>query len=68
MFRLSAVTCASPTFCLAINHNAYFAFDGVRWSGDRATTGSGDLDQVSCADTTRCVAVGSLAHDVVFSY
>ena len=68
---LSAVSCVSPTFCVAVGHSVNFSvthaqalvetFDGTSWSITPSPNGSGNLSGlfgVSCTSPNSCVAVG----------
>src|ERR1035437_3693534 len=54
----SSVSCSSPTFCAAVDYYGNVAmFDGVSWSAP-ASSGVGDLTNVSCPTASFCLAVG----------
>jgi hypothetical protein len=68
---LSAVSCASATFCMAVGYqttgqadqNLSEKWNGIRWSlvssPATSSTQSDGLDGVSCASATFCMAAGS---------
>ncbi len=70
--RLSAVSCVSAKFCIAVGSGSTRSAQGVtlvvRWNGARFTTLAvpvpakaieADLDGISCTAASACVAVGS---------
>jgi hypothetical protein len=63
---LSAVSCASPTFCVAVaGSGAASTWDGSTWSTRTVDPASG-LTSVSCASPTLCVAVDEKGDAVVY--
>ena len=56
---LNAVSCATPTFCVAVDSGGYVhVFSGGTWvSGQQVDPGGNTLQGVSCPTTTFCVAV-----------
>ncbi len=56
---LNAVSCATPTFCVAVDSGGYVhVFSGGTWvSGQQVDPGGNTLQGVSCPTTTYCVAV-----------
>ncbi len=54
-----ALSCASPSFCVAI-HGQALVFDGQRWRTP-STSGldSADHEAIACPSSTRCVAIDS---------
>lgn len=67
-YRLVAVSCATPTFCMAISPHYYYVYDGTSWSSAAplAGTSSQGLAAVSCTSSTRCVAVDNDERVFVF--
>ena len=66
--QLSAISCPSAAFCIAVGSSSQGAlierWNGGRWSPQRSTRlGAGSqLDAVSCPVRRTCVAVGSARH------
>lgn len=57
--RPSAVSCASPTFCVAaLLRGDVSVFDGTSWLARTPVDPDGPLLSVSCVATTFCAAVG----------
>ncbi|HTW19569.1 MAG TPA: hypothetical protein VME70_05055 [Mycobacteriales bacterium] len=62
--RLNAVSCASPTNCMAVGANSGGAADVARWNGHHWTTttpafpAGAYLDGVSCVSKKFCMVVG----------
>jgi hypothetical protein len=58
----AAVSCASPTACVAVGSGGSLDWDGTSWTEAATVTPTGSrgtyLDAVSCPSATRCVAVG----------
>ena len=55
---LQALSCSSPSNCMAVGRHAASLWNGTSW---QATTFSGNnifMDAVSCASTTMCMAIG----------
>ena len=66
---LDAISCASPTACVAIDANGgIYSFQGTSWSGPvspaAGPVGGGGIS-VSCANPTFCAAVPTAASQVV---
>jgi TIR domain len=53
------VSCASPSFCVAVNSGIAFTFDGTRWStpSNIDPTTSNGFNAVSCPSSSFCVAI-----------
>ncbi len=56
---LSAVTCTSTTFCLAVNGAAALSWNGRGWSARPAPVSIGGLGAVWCGSPRDCMAVGN---------
>jgi hypothetical protein len=56
---LSAVTCTSTTFCLAVNGTAAVSWNGTAWSALAAPVSIGGLAAVWCGSSRDCMAVGT---------
>jgi hypothetical protein len=56
---LQAVSCASPTSCIAVGGPLAESWDGTRWSTQRAGGLNDALLSVSCVSSAACIAVGS---------
>ena len=56
---LSAVTCTSTTFCLAVNGAAALSWNGIAWSALAAPVSIGGLGAVWCGGSRDCMAVGT---------
>ena len=62
---LDSVSCASPSFCVAVNGDSY-TFNGTSWSA-ATTIGNGEsFDGVSCPSSSFCAAVGHNGSGAVF--
>jgi hypothetical protein len=58
---ISAVSCPTSTFCLAVDGNGdYLTYDGTSWSHPHTVSGN-SLVGVSCTSATFCLAVDSLS-------
>jgi len=65
MGSFNAVSCPSPSTCIAVGANnslqgiaAFSSNDGTSWSTGTLPTGLPQLNAIDCATTTFCVAVG----------
>lgn len=64
--RILDVSCATPTFCVAVNLDGHaIIFDGTGWSTSRATGVKG-LVSVSCPSASFCMAVATSGSSVTF--
>ena len=63
--RLLGVSCASATYCVAVNYNGQILnFNGSRWSAI-PTLGPKGLTSVSCASSSFCLAVTASGESIV---
>ena len=63
-----AVSCVSPTYCVAVNNAGdALTWNGTTWSAPTSVDGGGGLAAVSCVSTTFCVAVSSSGDYVAFN-
>jgi hypothetical protein len=65
---LAAVSCWSPTACVAVGDNGHTGalvehWDGMRWSIENTPSVVGYLTDVSCTSDTACIAVGYKVYD-----
>jgi len=64
--RLMGVSCASSTFCVAVNLDGQIlTFNGAKWAPSRVTGPKG-LISVSCATPEFCMAVTDSGHSTTF--
>ena len=53
---LDQVSCASATFCVAVDRNGkYVTYDGVAWSSPQSVAPKVALSEVSCPTSTFCM-------------
>jgi hypothetical protein len=72
----TSVSCASPSFCVAVLGSEYggsyeMTFNGQRWTSPTPVAGKlggagDDLEQASCASASFCLAVGGNGHASVY--
>jgi prepilin-type N-terminal cleavage/methylation domain-containing protein len=66
---MSSVSCASSTFCVAVDDNGYvLTYNGSSWSNAQdvdATRGS-ELLSVSCPSSTFCIATDNGGHAITY--
>ncbi|HST49361.1 hypothetical protein [Jatrophihabitans sp.] len=53
----TAVSCASPTFCVGVSQQSVSTYDGTRWSAAVVVAPGENLISVSCASASFCVTV-----------
>ncbi len=63
-----SVSCATPTFCMAVATAAdqVVSFNGQTWSAPTTLDGADNLDAVGCAPTSYCAAVDSEGNAFAF--
>ena len=61
-----AISCASPTFCLAANHQSSATYDGGAWTAPAEISTGIPTEDVSCASSSFCVLVTSQGEAFVF--
>ncbi len=65
---LSAVSCANPKFCVAVDAaGGAVTFNGSSWSGPAVAYPNGDLVGVSCASSEFCAALNATGGAVTYS-
>lgn len=67
---LDGVSCASPTFCVAIERGSTLVYNGSSWGAPTVvdTISADSLNAVSCPTTTFCAAVGGGGQSDTFVY
>lgn len=61
---VGAVSCASPSFCAALDDSGHAYMYSGHWSTGRLIDTSDELSSVSCARPSSCVAVGGSYADI----
>lgn len=65
--RLMDVSCAAPTFCVAVNLNGQrLTFNGVKWTSIKSA-GPNGLISISCVTPTFCLAVTDTGQSMTFN-
>lgn len=60
---VGTVSCASPTFCAAVDDSGHAYMYSGHWSTGRLIDTSDEVNSVSCARPSFCVAVGGRYED-----
>jgi hypothetical protein len=66
--KLSAISCASPTFCVAVDGAGHaLTYNGSVWAAPLTVDPGGALTSISCPTTSYCLAVDDLGNAVTWS-
>jgi RHS repeat-associated protein len=65
---ISAVTCTSSTFCMAVGASGYATtYNGTTWSTPTDADSTRTMDAVSCTSSTFCVAVDTSGFATIYN-